>query len=139
MSWLKLNGENPVEFRILPPDDTTDWQQVESDDPRIAQIGSIQPQWGAFRLSVLNKQEQSGQQFHAALALFMATDAISTGALMNEASKDAPYVQYLREAWNGLANAAEYIPPDGAVEAWNAIAQATNVPLEWLPNGRLAI
>lgn len=141
MSWLLISGTTAIEYRLYAPDELQDdrgiWEEVDSGDPRIAQIGNAVAQWGAFRMSVLNKEEEHGQQFHAALAIFMATDPITTNALMTEAGKDIPYTAYLRFAWNTLANKAQYVPPDGAVDAWNAEARQFNVPLEWLPSGRL--
>ncbi len=138
MGYLLVQDGIPIEYRAAAPDDPEEWEEVEESDPRIAEIGSKSAQWGAFRLSVLDKEQLHGQQFHAALTLFMAHDPILTGALMSEASKDAPWAAYLRGTWNALAAAVEYLPPEGAVTAWNTIALQTNVPLEWLPNGRLA-
>lgn len=138
MGYLLIkNDGTPVEYRGDKPDDLTGWEEVEPDDPRIAQIGGSGAQWGAFRLTVFDKENEYGRQFHAALATFMETDPVTTSALMTEAGKDEPFVEYLVDAWNLLVAASHYAPPAGATNAWSAIAIQTKVPLRWLPNGRL--
>jgi hypothetical protein len=143
MSYLLVNGTRPIEYRILPPDDMTDergtWEQVEEDDPRIAQILSFGiSAWGAFRMGLLDDTTVTGQSFQSAIARFISVNPIKTSTLMTEASKDAPYVAYLVDTWNDLVDAAEYVPGAGILDDWNGVAALHNVPLQWLPNGKLA-
>lgn len=143
MSYLLVNGTQPVEYRMMPPDEMVDergqWEQVDDDDPRIAQILDFKvPSWGAFRLGLLDDETLAGQSFQGAVARFMAVNPIKASTLMTEASKDAPYVAYLVDTWNALVDAAEYVPAVGVTDDWNGVAERHNVPLRWLPTGKLA-
>lgn len=143
MSYLLVDGTHPVEYRMLPPDDMTDergvWEEVEDDDPRIAQILTFGTSaWGAFRIGLLDDETAVGQSFQGAIALFMATNPIKVSTLMSEASKDSPYVIYLVKTWNSLVDASGYVPGEGIVNGWNDLAVLHNVPLQWLPDAKLA-
>lgn len=143
MSYLLVtNDGQPIESRLMPPDEMVDergmWEQVDDDDPRIAQILAFKvPSWGAFRLGLLDDETLAGQSFQGAIARFMSVNPIKASTLMTEASKDTPYVAYLVDTWNALVDAAEYVPEVGITDSWNGVAERHNVPLRWLPNGTL--